>query len=245
MYIQRAQPEYVMGSSPESPLYVEDDSDQVCELRLDITRELDQSNGYSENRSILSTTVVSVEPDRGDSFSRASVARPQECGLSQAMRIGGRMWAPTRVNSGPHNGMTDSLCLCPEPNSGDVVIPQQNLPYHAIGQGWTNFSVVSDHGDGVEGMKGEVLIFPNADIRDDCFLADRIILFAVDSDALVFSKELELLMQRGGNGTGGMNPRPPQQKAKCAGDLKDLKGDGERAGGPHLSRGLFLHSLPS
>ncbi|PKI75179.1 hypothetical protein CRG98_004403 [Punica granatum] len=36
-----------------SMAYVEGDLDRMCESRLDITRELDRSNGYNENQSIL------------------------------------------------------------------------------------------------------------------------------------------------------------------------------------------------
>ncbi|PKI51780.1 hypothetical protein CRG98_027828 [Punica granatum] len=43
--------------STPSNVYVEDDSDRVCESRLGITRELDQCDGYCENQSILLTTV--------------------------------------------------------------------------------------------------------------------------------------------------------------------------------------------
>ncbi|PKI70622.1 hypothetical protein CRG98_008996 [Punica granatum] len=46
-----------------SNVYVEDDSDRVCESRLDITRELERTNGYRENRSILVSTVGPVGPD--------------------------------------------------------------------------------------------------------------------------------------------------------------------------------------
>ncbi|PKI69606.1 hypothetical protein CRG98_009998 [Punica granatum] len=49
--------------STPSNVYVEDDSDQVCESRLDITRELERFNGYRENRSILASPVGPVRPD--------------------------------------------------------------------------------------------------------------------------------------------------------------------------------------
>ncbi|PKI74455.1 hypothetical protein CRG98_005137 [Punica granatum] len=46
-----------------SNVYVEDDSDRVCESRLDITQELERSNGYRENRSILVLPVGPVGPN--------------------------------------------------------------------------------------------------------------------------------------------------------------------------------------
>ncbi|PKI60740.1 hypothetical protein CRG98_018860 [Punica granatum] len=49
--------------STPSNVYVEDDSDWVCESRLDITRELEWSNGYRENRSILVSPVGSIGLD--------------------------------------------------------------------------------------------------------------------------------------------------------------------------------------
>ncbi|PKI75866.1 hypothetical protein CRG98_003781 [Punica granatum] len=52
----------------------------------------------------------------------------------------------------------DSLCTCPESSSEDIVVLQQNFPTHAISAGWTDFSVVSDHGDCVEGVEREVLV---------------------------------------------------------------------------------------
>ncbi|PKI74021.1 hypothetical protein CRG98_005584 [Punica granatum] len=46
-----------------STIYAEDNSDRVCESRLGITRELDRSNGYRDNQSILSPTIGPVGPD--------------------------------------------------------------------------------------------------------------------------------------------------------------------------------------
>ncbi|PKI54963.1 hypothetical protein CRG98_024635 [Punica granatum] len=43
--------------SAPSNVYVKDDSNQVCESRLDITRERERSNDYRENQSILSTAI--------------------------------------------------------------------------------------------------------------------------------------------------------------------------------------------
>ncbi|PKI76298.1 hypothetical protein CRG98_003304 [Punica granatum] len=43
--------------------YVEGNLDWMCETRLDITRELDWSNGYSGNQSVLLQTVGSIGPD--------------------------------------------------------------------------------------------------------------------------------------------------------------------------------------
>ncbi|PKI77717.1 hypothetical protein CRG98_001891 [Punica granatum] len=46
-----------------STAYVEGDLDRMYESRLDITRELDRSNGYSENQSILLSPVGPIGPD--------------------------------------------------------------------------------------------------------------------------------------------------------------------------------------
>ncbi|PKI61738.1 hypothetical protein CRG98_017850 [Punica granatum] len=43
--------------------YVEGDLDRVCESRLDITRELDQFNGYHENQSVLLSPIGPIRPD--------------------------------------------------------------------------------------------------------------------------------------------------------------------------------------
>ncbi|PKI66346.1 hypothetical protein CRG98_013248, partial [Punica granatum] len=59
--------------------YVEGNLDWMWETCLDITRELDRSDGYSGNQPVLLQIVVS-----GDSISRVSVARPREGGHSQA-----------------------------------------------------------------------------------------------------------------------------------------------------------------
>ncbi|PKI51041.1 hypothetical protein CRG98_028566 [Punica granatum] len=50
--------------STPSNVYVEDDLDRVCESWLEITRELERSNGYRENRSTLASLVGLVGPDR-------------------------------------------------------------------------------------------------------------------------------------------------------------------------------------
>ncbi|PKI76493.1 hypothetical protein CRG98_003111 [Punica granatum] len=47
----------------QSTAYVEGDLDRVCESWLDITRELDRSNGYSENQSILLSPVGPIGPN--------------------------------------------------------------------------------------------------------------------------------------------------------------------------------------
>ncbi|PKI58353.1 hypothetical protein CRG98_021228, partial [Punica granatum] len=44
-------------------VYVEDDLDRVCESWLDITWELERSNGYRENRSTFASLVGSIGPD--------------------------------------------------------------------------------------------------------------------------------------------------------------------------------------
>ncbi|PKI70306.1 hypothetical protein CRG98_009298 [Punica granatum] len=46
-----------------SMVYAEDNLDRVWESQLVITREFNRSNGYRENRSILSSTVGPVGPD--------------------------------------------------------------------------------------------------------------------------------------------------------------------------------------
>ncbi|PKI67147.1 hypothetical protein CRG98_012475 [Punica granatum] len=43
--------------------YVEGNLDWMCETCLDITRELDRSDGYSENQPVLLQTVGSIGPD--------------------------------------------------------------------------------------------------------------------------------------------------------------------------------------
>ncbi|PKI67528.1 hypothetical protein CRG98_012112 [Punica granatum] len=102
------------------------------------------------------------------------------------------------------DGAVDPLCTCPEP--------------------------ISDRGDCVKGVKGDALVFPNANIRDSRLLVDRVIFFTIDNDALVFGKEFELLMQRGRDNTSGMNPGPPEQEAEGVGDIEVLEGDAKRAG---------------
>ncbi|PKI58133.1 hypothetical protein CRG98_021463 [Punica granatum] len=63
--------------------YVEGDLDWMCELQLDITQELDRSNGFIS----------------GDSFSRASVARPhRKVDTLKPRCIGARTRAPTRLH---------------------------------------------------------------------------------------------------------------------------------------------------
>ncbi|PKI58144.1 hypothetical protein CRG98_021474 [Punica granatum] len=46
-----------------SMAYVEVDLDWMCESRLDITRELDRSDGFSKNQSILLSPVGMIGPD--------------------------------------------------------------------------------------------------------------------------------------------------------------------------------------
>ncbi|PKI72127.1 hypothetical protein CRG98_007514 [Punica granatum] len=77
--------------------------------------------------------------------------------------------------------------------------------------------------DYVKGVEGDVLVFPNANIRDSCLLVDRVIFFTVDSDELVLDKEFEFLMQRRRDSAGGVNPGPPEQKAKGVGDIEGLE----------------------
>ncbi|PKI60899.1 hypothetical protein CRG98_018724 [Punica granatum] len=43
-------------------VYVEDDSDWLCESLLGIARELDRSNGYLENQSVLLSPVDTRPP---------------------------------------------------------------------------------------------------------------------------------------------------------------------------------------
>ncbi|PKI59081.1 hypothetical protein CRG98_020536 [Punica granatum] len=88
----------------------------------------------------------------------------------------------------------DSLCMCSKTGSRDVVAPQQNFPYHAIGSRWTHFSVVLDRGDGIKRVEREILVFADANIGDLCLLVDRVVLFAVGSDEFAFDKGQQPLM---------------------------------------------------
>ncbi|PKI68978.1 hypothetical protein CRG98_010658 [Punica granatum] len=77
--------------------------------------------------------------------------------------------------------------------------------------------------DSLERVKGEVLIVPDADVRNGRLLINRVVLFTVDSDELVFDVELELLMQRGRDDAGRMDPQPPEQQAECIWDVENLE----------------------
>ncbi|PKI67067.1 hypothetical protein CRG98_012531 [Punica granatum] len=50
-------------AGPDESLHSEDDSDRVFESRLDITRELERSNGHHETRLILASPIGLVGPD--------------------------------------------------------------------------------------------------------------------------------------------------------------------------------------
>ncbi|PKI49243.1 hypothetical protein CRG98_030352 [Punica granatum] len=78
-----------------SNVYVKDDSDQVCESRLDINWELEWSNGYRENRSILS---IAVDPVATPSHVHPSRV-PGKVDTHKPRCIGAGMRAPTRANS--------------------------------------------------------------------------------------------------------------------------------------------------
>ncbi|PKI41146.1 hypothetical protein CRG98_038463 [Punica granatum] len=104
------------------------------------------------------------------------------------------------------DGMEDVLPLCPEPDSGDVVMPEHNLPDHVVGPGGTNFSVVSNYGDGLKRVEWEVLIVPNADVGDSRVLIDGIVFFAINSNEIVLDEEFDLLKQRRGDGAGRVYP---------------------------------------
>ncbi|OWM89020.1 hypothetical protein CDL15_Pgr017636 [Punica granatum] len=58
------------------------------------------------------------------------------------------------------NGAVDPLSACPKAGAGNIVVAQEKLPYHVVGAGWSTLSVVSDDGDGFEGVEREVFIVP-------------------------------------------------------------------------------------
>ncbi|PKI42144.1 hypothetical protein CRG98_037460 [Punica granatum] len=91
------------------------------------------------------------------------------------------------------DGAGDTLAVCLEAGTGDVVVLQPNLPNHAVSTGWTNLSVIPDDGDDLERMEGDVLISIDADVGDDGLLINHIVLFVVDCDELALNEELELL----------------------------------------------------
>ncbi|OWM68083.1 hypothetical protein CDL15_Pgr012668 [Punica granatum] len=52
------------------------------------------------------------------------------------------------------NGAIDPLLARPKAGVGFVVVAQKDFPYHAIGVGQSNLSVIPNDGDGLEGMEG-------------------------------------------------------------------------------------------
>ncbi|PKI41309.1 hypothetical protein CRG98_038295 [Punica granatum] len=56
------------------------------------------------------------------------------------------------------NGAIDPLPARPKASAGDLVVVQENFPYHAVGVGWSDLSVIPNDGDGLEGVEGQIFV---------------------------------------------------------------------------------------
>ncbi|PKI70616.1 hypothetical protein CRG98_008990 [Punica granatum] len=92
------------------------------------------------------------------------------------------------------NGAVDPLSARPKAGAGDVVVAQENLPYHAIDAGWFDLSVIPNDGDGLEGVEWQIFIVSNADVRDRHLFIDGVIFLPFDRDKPLFDDEFQLLM---------------------------------------------------
>ncbi|PKI26179.1 hypothetical protein CRG98_049132, partial [Punica granatum] len=57
----------------------------------------------------------------------------------------------------------DPLPARPTAGAGDVVVAQENFPYHAVGAGWSDLFVISNDGDGLEEVEGHIFVVSDAD----------------------------------------------------------------------------------
>ncbi|PKI30860.1 hypothetical protein CRG98_048749, partial [Punica granatum] len=51
------------------------------------------------------------------------------------------------------NGAIDPLPARPKADAGNVVVAQKDFPYHAVGAGRSDLSIIPNDGDGLEGVK--------------------------------------------------------------------------------------------
>ncbi|PKI26341.1 hypothetical protein CRG98_048970, partial [Punica granatum] len=61
------------------------------------------------------------------------------------------------------NGAVDSLPARSKARAGDVMVAQKDPPYHAVGAGRPDLSVIPNNEDGLEGVEGQVFVIPDAD----------------------------------------------------------------------------------
>ncbi|PKI77382.1 hypothetical protein CRG98_002223 [Punica granatum] len=92
------------------------------------------------------------------------------------------------------NGAIDSLPARPKSGTENVIMAHKDLPYHAVGAGGSDLSVISDNGDSLKGVERQVFVVPDADVGNRRLLVDGVILLPLDRDDLFLDDEFHLLM---------------------------------------------------
>ncbi|PKI59639.1 hypothetical protein CRG98_019976 [Punica granatum] len=115
-------------------------------------------------------------------------------GLNNFVAGGAKAESPHMLILFNFNGAADSLPACPKAGARDVIVAQKDFPYHAVGAGQSDLSVISNDGDGLEGVEGEVFVVSDADVGNCRLFVDGIIFLPFDRDDPLFDDEFHLLM---------------------------------------------------
>ncbi|PKI32520.1 hypothetical protein CRG98_047089, partial [Punica granatum] len=74
-------------------------------------------------------------------------------GLNDFMVGGAKAKSPPVLVHFNFNGAIDSLYSSPKAGAGNVIVAQKDLPYHAVGAGRPDLSIIPNNGDGLEGVE--------------------------------------------------------------------------------------------
>ncbi|PKI56796.1 hypothetical protein CRG98_022808 [Punica granatum] len=103
-------------------------------------------------------------------------------GFNDFMAGGAKAESPPMLILFNFDGAADPLPARPKAGAGDVIVAQDDFPYHAVGAGWSDLSVIPNDGDGLEGVEGQVFIVSDADVRDRRLFIDGVIFLSFDRD---------------------------------------------------------------
>ncbi|PKI54163.1 hypothetical protein CRG98_025458 [Punica granatum] len=115
-------------------------------------------------------------------------------GFNDFMAGGAKAESPPMLVFLNFNGVIDPLPMRSKAGAGDEVMAQENFPYHAVGAGWSDLSVIPNDGDGLEGVEWQVFVVSDADVRDYRLFIDGVVFLPFDRDNPLFDDEFQLLM---------------------------------------------------